>query len=153
MKNLTSGFSLVEVTMALGIAAFSLVSILGLIPVGLNSSAGARRQTEAVSILSSITADLRSMPSSSSASAKSSRYGIPIGTGTTTLYFSGAAQCTSDLETSSQYRVVVTTPYVPSASSGGRRATWARMWAAWPATANANIPQRMVETCISLDRN
>ena len=33
-----SGFSLVEVTLAIGIVAFALLAIIGLIPVGLNSS-------------------------------------------------------------------------------------------------------------------
>jgi len=147
MKKLTSAFSLIEVTIALSIAAFSLVSILGLIPVGLNSSASAKRQTEAVSILSSITADLRSTPLHS---GTSSRYGIPIGTDTT-LYFSGMGVCSGQLDVNSQYCVVLTTPYKPSSSE--RRATWARVRVSWPAGANVNIPQGVVETSISLDRN
>lgn len=68
------GFSLVEVTMALGIAAFTLVAIFGLLPIGLNSSAMAVQQTEANAIVCSVLADLRAtLPGS----AASDRYGIP----------------------------------------------------------------------------
>jgi uncharacterized protein (TIGR02598 family) len=38
IRNETSGFSLVEVTLALGIVAFALLAILGLVPVGMKSS-------------------------------------------------------------------------------------------------------------------
>jgi len=41
MRQKTSGFSLVEVTLALGIIAFGIVAILGLIPVGMKSGSEA----------------------------------------------------------------------------------------------------------------
>jgi len=37
MRRKTSGFSLVEVTLAIGIIAFALLAILGLVPVGMKS--------------------------------------------------------------------------------------------------------------------
>lgn len=145
--------------MALGIAAFCLVAILGLIPVGLSLNAAARRQTEAVSIMSSVAADLRGTPSTSGSSC---RYLIPIASQTTpettgTLYFpasgGGAGQFGSALQANSLYCVGVTT----QAPTGGgaytsRRATWAMVRVSWPAS-NTKNPLGFVETTISLDRN
>lgn len=150
MKKNTSGFSLVEVVVALSIAAFSLISILGLIPVGLNLSAVAKRQTEAVSILSSVTADLRSVPLSGTASP---RYNIGIApVGSQTLYFAGSGggsgKYSTAVESDSLYRVVLT-PYTPA----GRRATWVDVCVSWPAMGNSSNPQGVIETAISLDRN
>lgn len=54
-----AAFSLVEVTMALGIAAFCLVALLGLVPVGLNSNRNAVQQTAAASIAASVITDIR----------------------------------------------------------------------------------------------
>ena len=39
-----SGFSLVEVTLALGVVVFCLVTILGLLAVGINSTMSRRRK-------------------------------------------------------------------------------------------------------------
>ncbi|MBA3830793.1 MAG: hypothetical protein H0X34_02640 [Chthoniobacterales bacterium] len=51
-------FSLVEVTLAIGIAAFCLLAVFGLMPVGLKSQQTAVEQTKANAIISQITADL-----------------------------------------------------------------------------------------------
>ena len=51
-------FSLVEVTLAIGIAAFCLLAVLGLMPVGLKSQQTAVEQTKANAIVSQIAADL-----------------------------------------------------------------------------------------------
>jgi uncharacterized protein (TIGR02598 family) len=55
----SSGFSLVEVTLALGVAAFCLIAVSGLLPVGLNTQQASVRQTKAGTIVSQIIADLR----------------------------------------------------------------------------------------------
>jgi len=52
-------FSLVEVTLALGVAAFSLLIILGMLPVSLKTNRASTQQTTANSIISQIAADLR----------------------------------------------------------------------------------------------
>jgi type II secretory pathway pseudopilin PulG len=54
-----AAFSLVEITLALGVAAFCLVAILGMLPVGLNNQQTAVQQTTANAIISQIVADLR----------------------------------------------------------------------------------------------
>ena len=53
-----TAFSLVEVTLALGIAAFCLLAVLGLMPVGLKSQQTGVEQTKANAVISEITSDL-----------------------------------------------------------------------------------------------
>src|SRR5207248_1091899 len=50
----TAGFSLIEVALALGVAAFALVAIIGLIPVGLNSNQASSEQTAAAGLAAGI---------------------------------------------------------------------------------------------------
>ncbi|MEY2539814.1 MAG: hypothetical protein QOG67_3554 [Verrucomicrobiota bacterium] len=52
------GFTLVEVVLALGIVAFAIVAILGMLPIGLNTSHGAQDNTRAPQIAQSIFATL-----------------------------------------------------------------------------------------------
>jgi uncharacterized protein (TIGR02598 family) len=51
-------FSLVEVTLALGVAAFCLIAVLGLLPTGLRTQQASIEQTTANTISSQIVADL-----------------------------------------------------------------------------------------------
>jgi len=66
----TSGFSLVEVTLALGVAAFCLLVLLGSLPAGLKTQQASIRQTTANQIISQIfsflRADVRLPPGQSS---------------------------------------------------------------------------------------
>jgi type II secretory pathway pseudopilin PulG len=55
----TAGFSLVEVTLALGVAALCLLVLLGLLPIGLKTQKSSIQQTTATQIVSSISAVLR----------------------------------------------------------------------------------------------
>ncbi len=63
-------FSLVEVTLALGIAAFCLIAVFGLVPVGVQTNRNATSQTAATNILSSVVSDIRASPKGSSSTAK-----------------------------------------------------------------------------------
>jgi len=54
----TAAFSLVEVTLALGVAAFALLAILGMLPTGLKTQQTSTQQTTANTIMSQIFADL-----------------------------------------------------------------------------------------------
>ncbi|HRJ70572.1 MAG TPA: Verru_Chthon cassette protein B [Terrimicrobiaceae bacterium] len=58
-----SGFSLVEVTLALGIVSFSLVILVGAMPVGLIAAQEAMRQTARSHILRQISGDLAMLSS------------------------------------------------------------------------------------------
>jgi type II secretory pathway pseudopilin PulG len=54
-----AAFSLVEVTLALGVAAFCLVTVLGLLPTSLKTQQSSIQQTTANQIISTIFSDLR----------------------------------------------------------------------------------------------
>jgi type II secretory pathway pseudopilin PulG len=54
-----AGFSLVEVTLALGVAAFCLIALLGLLPTGVKTQQNSIQQTTANQILSQIGSFLR----------------------------------------------------------------------------------------------
>jgi|SRR5437667_3090855 len=56
--NRVAAFSLVEVTLALGVAAFALVAVFGMLPVGLKTQQTSVQQTKANAIASQIVADL-----------------------------------------------------------------------------------------------
>src|SRR5438874_8704247 len=55
----TAAFSLVEVTLALGVAAFCLIAVLGLLPTSLRTQQNSIQQTTANQIISTIYSDLR----------------------------------------------------------------------------------------------
>src|SRR5205814_3216642 len=83
----TGAFSLVEVTLALGVAAFCLIAVFGLVPVGVQTNRNATSQTAATNILSSVVSDIRASPPGQGLSAK---YRISRNKATfTTLYFDG----------------------------------------------------------------
>ena len=63
LKN--AAFSLVEVTLALGIAAFCLIAVFGLMPIGVQTNRNATSQTAANNIIAAIVADLRATPKTS----------------------------------------------------------------------------------------
>jgi uncharacterized protein (TIGR02598 family) len=58
-RSFRSGFSLIEVTIALGIATFCLVALFALLPMGLNQNRDTIEQTVATSIAANIASDIR----------------------------------------------------------------------------------------------
>ena len=87
-----AAFSLVEVTLALGIAAFCLIAVIGLVPVGVQTNRNATSQTAATNILSSVIADIRASPPGQGPSA---RYHISRAKGTgSTVCFDGQGRST-----------------------------------------------------------
>lgn len=54
-----SGFSLIEVTLALGIISFALVSLLGLLPAGLSSFRDSMRTTVSAQVSQRLIAEMR----------------------------------------------------------------------------------------------
>lgn len=126
-------FTLVEVTMSIGIAAFCWLAILGLLPAGMSSHQNAVEQTTATNILACVTADLKSAaPRQASPICGVT---IPVaGTSpaTTTLYVSEHGEFKSSLQPDSRQRLtVVMTP--PGANS--YHATYVHARITWPAVA------------------
>jgi uncharacterized protein (TIGR02598 family) len=60
------GFSLVEVTLAIGMVSFAMIAVLGLLPVGLTSMKNANEQAGAANVLNAIADSLRSATSTDS---------------------------------------------------------------------------------------
>src|SRR2546423_8234948 len=100
-KCASNGFSLVEVTVALAVAAFSLIVVFGLFPIGAQTHRAAIGQTTAAAILSSVIGDMRSTPS---ANTTSTIFGIAFGT-STTLYFDGTGRSSTVIDANSRYRL------------------------------------------------
>jgi len=58
-RSIPTAFSLIEVTLALGVAAVSLLTIFALLPISVKTNQLSSQQTAANSIISQIAADLR----------------------------------------------------------------------------------------------
>ena len=93
-KRFTSAFSLVELTLALGIAAFCLIAVFGMLPVAALTNRNATSQTRATNIMAAVIADLRATPVGT-LNPTSMQFAIPFGAnGTITKrYFDSQAQC------------------------------------------------------------
>lgn len=145
-----AGFSLVEVTLALGVAAFCLIAIVGLLPLGVQSNQNTISQTAAASVLSSVIADLRATPK---ANPTSSLYDITFGTAKL-LYFDGEGRSVSpaDPNASPRYRVTIT---FHAGSAGGFAPIFAGIKVTWPALVDpaTTTPMGFVETFAAFDRH
>jgi uncharacterized protein (TIGR02598 family) len=138
-----SAFSLVEVTLALGIAAFCLIAVFGLMPVGVQTNRNATSQTATTNIIAAVVSDLRATPTTS---ATSSQFAITFGTAKT-LYFDGAGQGATSLGANSRYQVNITFPSSPT----GLR--YADVKVTWPAAATSANASGSVEMFAAFDRN
>jgi uncharacterized protein (TIGR02598 family) len=155
----TTAFSLVEVTLALGIAAFCLIAVFGLMPVGVQTNRNATSQTRATNIMGAVIADLRATPTANNVS---SQFAITFGTAKT-LYFDSEGEASCDLAGSqkadcvsawsppiqTRYRLTVTFPTSPTGLS------YADLRVTWPAPADpANTtPSGTAEVFAAFDRN
>ena len=138
----TAAFSLVEVTLALGIAAFCLIAVFGLMPVAVLTNRNATSQTAATNVIASVIADMRATTASTSP-----QYGITFGT-PKTLYFDGTGQFTTSLSANSRYQVNVTW-----SDSGWNGLRYADIKATWPAAATAANASGSAEMFAAFDRN
>jgi uncharacterized protein (TIGR02598 family) len=145
-----AAFSLVEVTLALGIAAFCLIAVFGLMPVGVQTNRNATSQTAATNIMAAVVADLRA---TSTTTNTSSQFAITFGTNRCAvgcsqppLYFDGAGQFTTALGPNSRYQLNVTW----YGSTGLR---YADLKVTWPAAATTANATGSTEILAAFDRN
>lgn len=149
-------FSLVEVTLAIGVAAVSLLVIFSLLPVGLQTNQRSIEQTASVDMLSAVAADLRATAVTNPRGrvATSAQFGISIpaasGTGSATLFFNSAGQFSTSQQSDSRYRMTIT---FPSNGGGARTATFADLKVTWPAGAAVTNAQGSAEMFAAFDRN
>ena len=163
-----TAFSLVEVTLALGIAAFCFIAVMGVIPVGVQTNRNATSQTVATNIMAAVVSDLRATPKTKFGSAQ---FGIPIPsdhTGgaasncqpcalcwnaqTQIRYFDGSGKLVAS--PAALYRVTLTLVQNPTATTT-TGALFYDVRATWPAQADpcATTPSGSVEMFMALDRN
>jgi len=148
--HLTMGFSLVEVTLALGIAAFCLIALFGLLPLGIQTNQNSISQTAAASVLSSVVADLRATPKTSLTSLQ---FEITFGTAKI-LYFDGEGRAVAptDVNATPRYRVTIAFPPSPA---GSFAPTFVSLKISWPALVDpaTTAPAGLIDTFTALDRH
>ena len=144
------GFSLVEVSLALGVAAFCLIALFGLLPLGLKTNQNSISQTAAATLLSSVVADLRATPKTSQTSRQ---YEITFGTAKV-LFFDteGRAVTPADPNMNRRYRLTVTFPSSPAGAFAPR---FVSLKVSWPALVDPTTTRaaEFVETFAAFDRN
>jgi uncharacterized protein (TIGR02598 family) len=138
----SAAFSLIEVTLALGVAAFCLIAVFGLMPVGVQTNRNATSQTAATNIIAAVVADLRATPT---ANSTSSQFGITFGTNVT-LYFDSAGQFSTSLAANSVYQLSVTW-------NGSAVLRYADLKVTWPAAATPENATGSTEMFAAVDRN
>ena len=152
-------FSLVEVSLAMGLTVFSLLALLGLLPIGLKSEQTARAETAASGILSTVTADLRATPpaSASGEPTVSGQFEIPLPasplvgeSAPVTRFFSSDGTCTTTLASHSRYRLTLV---FPTNGLEAKTATFVSLRVSWPAMAKPENAAGCVTTFLALDRN
>jgi uncharacterized protein (TIGR02598 family) len=144
-RRVCTAFSLIEVTLAVGVAAFCLIVVFGLMPVGVQTNRNAASQTTATNIIAAVIADLRATPTTS---ATSSQFGITFGTNPPPIYFDGAGQFTTAVGPNSRYQLNIT--WNASAPTGLKYADFNLTWPAAATPANASGG---VEMFAAFDRN
>ncbi|MDR0533234.1 MAG: hypothetical protein LBH01_04700 [Verrucomicrobiales bacterium] len=155
MKNYRpdKGFSLVEVVLALGVASFALLAIIGMLPVGVNTQQDSMRETIATNIGTAIINDLNQVPGESegkgTGNTKSSLYQIEVNATEREECFvdENGKLIAPSTARPTDYKVVVN--LIRPAS--GRSATCGTVDISWPATAAK--PLGSVTLFVSLDRN
>lgn len=152
-----TAFSLVEVTLALGICAFCLLAIFGLLPVGIKSGRMAVGETAAAGLLSMAATDLREAPAQG---GQTTFFSIPVSadstdSGTPVIRFlNDSAQWSEALQADSSYRLTVRflSSAVPGSSSA-KMATMADVGVSWPAQADPAMAEGSLRLFVAVDRN
>jgi uncharacterized protein (TIGR02598 family) len=152
-RSVSNAFSLIEIALALGVGAVSLLAIFGLLATGLQINQTASEQTISTDLLMAVANDLRATPSSS---MNSMQFGIaippnPVGSSSTnTIYFDSNGVGSTSLTSDSRYRLTIT--FLPTGP--GRIATRAMLRVTWPALADPLKPNaQSAELFVALDRN
>jgi uncharacterized protein (TIGR02598 family) len=169
-----SGFSLVEVSLALAVVVFCLVTLLGLLTVGINSTHTSTIQTAATNILTAVASDLEATSNATPgmysvsknywkgkmpATTASPIYGITIpATGAAVtpaaspiiVYIQENGQPTTKTSTTNPPLYQVDVWFRPATST--QQETFARLLVSWPATAAYTSAQGYVENVIAINR-
>jgi len=153
----TLGFSLVEVTLALGMVVFCLVIIMGLLALGITSTQVSAVQTSATNILTAVVSDLESTQNplpKNGTSQKSPLYQIVLpAAGTTasatptTIYIGEDGQVVPS-SSGALYRLSVWT----TGSTTTQQETLVRLLISWPAPSPYTAAQGSLDNVIAINR-
>jgi len=155
------GFSLVEVTLAVGIAAFCFVTVLGLMSTGLQTQQASSEQTIATAILSAQAADLRAavryppgLQNQLNDQQRTLNNHWALVSTPDTLYFTINGMQTGGVSPSSPpadaaFRMTLTYLRPPTETT-----SLASMTVSWPARVDstAGVPKGIVKTFIAINR-
>ncbi len=142
-----AAFSLVEVTLALGIVAFSLMALLGLLPAGLAAVRETEEERTAANLLAAVEADVRNLPDGQTQGVL---YAIPVrttGAATSGTLFLGAVGQSVPARADADYLLEWQVRRPSATTAGEPHHLWVRI--AWPG--RAEVPPQWLETVISLD--
>lgn len=136
-----TAFSLVEIVLAIGIVAFALMAVVGLLPVGLRLAGDSEDETRAANILNAVVADRRATP----LGLPSQIFKVEALTNAsvlpTTNYFGitdDGKYCAQDMQ-NARYRVSYA--LIPPAN-GGKNSYLSWLRVSWPAL-NTNSPEAL----------
>ncbi len=171
------GFSLVELTLAIGVAAFCLIAVFGLIPVGVQTNRNSTSETQATTIIALAIADLRAaqigpqygspmfgfFPIPTDPTSPPQFFApdcVPCSGGQTSStsqirYIDSVGQSSTSFNAStSRYRLIATFVKNTTATST-TGALYVHLKVTWPAAIDpcAVTPSGSVETFAALDRN
>jgi uncharacterized protein (TIGR02598 family) len=153
MKKLATAaaFSLIEVTLALGIAGFCLIALFGLMPVGVQTNRNATSQTAATNIMAAVVSDLRATPKANPTSAQ---FGITFGMyQPPPLYFDSAGQVSASLTANSRYQLNVTWRVTNARGACSAALPCADLKVTWPAPATTADASGSAEMFVAFDRS
>jgi uncharacterized protein (TIGR02598 family) len=149
----TAAFSLVEVTLALGVAAFALLAILGMLPTTLKTQQASIQQTTANSIISQIFSDLRAdlrLPPGQASHEDESGFNLhghwALMYLPDTLYFTQEGKQTTVL-TDAAFRATITYRLPPSDTT-----SLADITVTWPAQVDPAVSAGSVTTLVAVNR-
>jgi uncharacterized protein (TIGR02598 family) len=157
MKRISTrrAFSLVEVTLALGIAVFCILPIIALLPIGIQWTQATARETAAANLATAVSSDLQATPAGTSTSPY---FGFTLSGPSTNNYLISEAGQKVTAISSSQPTYLVTVVFSPPSKT--INAATARILITWPAISGqanqAAIPSNYAgsyDTVIGLSRN
>ena len=159
-------FSLVEVVLALGVAAFCLIAVMGMLPAGLKVQQNSIEQTTANRIMNTIFVDLRAnvrLPPSKASKSQEGTAGLGLNghwaalATPDTLFFDGTGKQMGTASTQTDpaapagavFRAKITYLFPPNAST-----SVAKIIVSWPAAVmpTTGTPAGSVETYIAINR-
>ena len=163
-KKSIEAFSLVEVTFALAIVVFCMVTVFGMLAVGVTTTQTSSSQTIASQVLNGISADIQSTPQIHGASS-SPVYNIPLPLYTKTAITTPQATplyidedgTTNTSSAGARYRLFYWTTSAATNNTanppGNTRETLVRLILAWPAGAQSYTnAQGYVENVVAVNR-